>query len=53
MANNTDEAQLLISTMLKEFLSIRNTGDELYYHGFMTGILGLATATKNFTYHEA
>ena len=52
MANNTDEAQLLISTMLKEFLSIRNTGDELYYHGFMTGILGLATATKNFTYHE-
>ena len=52
MANNTDEAQMLISTMLKEFLSIRNTGDELYYHGFMTGILGLATATKNFTYHE-
>ena len=52
MANNTDEAQLLISTMLKEFLSIRNTGNELYYHGFMTGILGLATATKNFTYHE-
>ncbi|MBE6422291.1 AAA family ATPase [Succinivibrio dextrinosolvens] len=52
MANNTDEAQMLISTMLKEFLSIRNTGHELYYHGFMTGILGLATATKNFTYHE-
>ena len=52
MVNNTDEAQMLISTMLKEFLSIRNTGDELYYHGFMTGILGLATATKNFRYHE-
>jgi len=52
MANNTDEAQMLINTMLKEFLSIRNTGNELYYHGFMTGILGLATATKNFTYHE-
>ena len=52
MVNNTDEAQMLISTMLKEFLSIRNTGHELYYHGFMTGILGLATATKNFTYHE-
>ena len=52
MVNNTDDAQMLISTMLKEFLSIRNTGDELYYHGFMTGILGLATATKNFTYHE-
>ena len=52
MVNNTDEAQILISTMLKEFLSIRNTGNELYYHGFMTGILGLATATKNFRYHE-
>ncbi|MGN0893680.1 MAG: PD-(D/E)XK nuclease domain-containing protein, partial [Succinivibrio sp.] len=36
----------------KEFLSIRNTGNELYYHGFMTGILGLAAATKNFKYHE-
>ncbi|SFK25368.1 PD-(D/E)XK nuclease superfamily protein [Succinivibrio dextrinosolvens] len=52
MANNTDEAQMLISSMLKEFLSIRNTGDELYYHGFMIGILGLAAATKNFEYHE-
>ncbi len=52
MANNTDEAQMLINTMLKEFLSIRNTGHELYYHGFMTGILGLATATKNFRYLE-
>ena len=52
MTNNTDEAQMLISTMLKEFLSIRNTGHELYYHGFMTGILGLAAATKNFKYHE-
>ncbi|MGN0893794.1 MAG: PD-(D/E)XK nuclease domain-containing protein, partial [Succinivibrio sp.] len=46
------EAQMLISTMLKEFLSIRNTGDELYYHGFLTGILGLATATKGLEYHE-
>lgn len=52
MANKTDEAQALISSMLKEFLSIRNTGDELYYHGFMIGILGLAAATKNFEYHE-
>ena len=52
MVNNTDDAQMLISTMLKEFLSIRNTGNELYYHGFMTGILGLAAATKSFKYHE-
>ena len=52
MANNTDEAQMLISTMLKEFLSIRNSGDELYYHGFMTGILGIAASTKGLEYHE-
>ncbi|MBO6258493.1 MAG: AAA family ATPase [Succinivibrio sp.] len=52
MNNSADEAQMLISTMLKEFLSIRNTSDELYYHGFMTGILGLATATRGLEYHE-
>lgn len=52
MENKTDEAQKLISSMLKEFLSIRNTGDELYYHGFMTGILGIAAATKGLGYYE-
>ncbi|MBO5565619.1 MAG: PD-(D/E)XK nuclease domain-containing protein, partial [Succinivibrio sp.] len=52
MVNNTDDVQMLINTMLKEFLSIRNTGNELYYHGFLTGILGLASATKNFRYLE-
>ena len=52
MNNSADEAQMLINIMLKEFLSIRNTGDELYYHGFMTGILGLATATRGLEYHE-
>ena len=52
MTNNTDEAQMLMSTMLKEFLSIRNAGDELYYHGFMTGILGIACATKGIEFYE-
>ena len=52
MENKTEEAQMLISTMLKEFLSIRNSGDELYYHGFMTGILGIAASTKGLEYHE-
>ena len=52
MENKTEEAQMLISTMLKEFLSIRNSGDELYYHGFMTGILGIAASTKGLEYYE-
>ncbi|MBO5567173.1 MAG: PD-(D/E)XK nuclease domain-containing protein, partial [Succinivibrio sp.] len=52
MENKTDKAQTLISSMLKEFLSIRNSGDELYYHGFMTGILGIAAAARGLEYHE-
>ena len=52
MANKTDEAQALISSMLKEFLSIRNTGDELYYHGFMVGVIGIASAAKGISFHE-
>ncbi len=47
-----DGAQTLMNSMLKEFLSIRNTGHELYYHGFITGILGLATAAKGIKYYE-
>ena len=38
--------------MSSEFLSIRNSGDELYYHGFMTGILGIAASTKGLEYYE-
>ena len=52
MENKTEEAQPLISTMLKEFLSIRNSGDELYYHGFMVGVLGIASAAKGISFHE-
>ena len=52
MENKTEEAQSLIGTMLKEFLSIRNSGSEFYYHGFMTGVLGLACAVKSIGYHE-
>ena len=52
LENKAEESQELITTMLKEFLSIRNSGSELYYHGFMTGVLGLACAVKGLTYHE-
>ena len=52
MENKTEEAQSLIGTMLKEFLSVRNSGSEFYYHGFMTGVLGLACAAKSIEFHE-
>ena len=52
MENKVEEAQSLIGTMLKEFLSIKNSGSEFYYHGFMTGVLGLACAAKGIEFHE-
>ena len=52
MENKTEEAQALISSMLKEFLSIRNSCDELYYHGFMVGVIGIASAAKGISFHE-
>ena len=38
--------------MLISILSVRNSGSELYYHGFMTGILGFACAAKGVEFHE-
>ena len=52
LENRTEEAQELISSMLISFLSVRNSGSELYYHGFMTGILGFACAAKGVEFHE-
>ncbi|MBO6258798.1 MAG: PD-(D/E)XK nuclease domain-containing protein, partial [Succinivibrio sp.] len=52
MENKVEESQSLIGTMLKEFLSIKNSGSELYYHGFMTGVLGLACAAKSIDFYE-
>ena len=52
LENKADDAQELISSMLMSFLSIRNSGSELYYHGFMTGVLGLACAVKNVDFYE-
>ena len=52
MDNQAEEAQMLIGTMLKEFLSIRNSGSELYYHGFLTGVLGMACASRGIDFQE-
>ncbi|WP_031492704.1 AAA family ATPase [Succinivibrio dextrinosolvens] len=52
LENRTDEAQDLINSMLMSFLSVRNTRSELYYHGFMVGVLGFACASKGIDFHE-
>jgi hypothetical protein len=52
MENNVEEAMPLINRMLKQFLSVRNYGSELYYHGFMLGVIGLAASTRSLTIHE-
>jgi len=52
MENNVEEAMPLINLMLKQFLSVRNYGSELYYHGFMLGVIGLAASTRSLTIHE-
>jgi len=52
MEDNVEEAMPLINLMLKQFLSVRNYGSELYYHGFILGIVGLAASTRNLTVHE-
>jgi len=52
MENNVEEAASLMNDMLVQFLSVRNYGSELYYHGFMLGVIGLAASTRNLTVHE-
>ncbi len=52
LENKTEESQVLISSMLKQFLSIRNSGSELYYHGFMSAVLGFASSVKGIEYYD-
>ena len=47
MENKVEEAEPLLSDMLKQFLSVRNTASEFYYHGFMTSVLGFASAARD------
>ena len=46
MTNKIQEAKALINSLLKQFISIRNSGSELYYHGFMLGLLSIAAASR-------
>ena len=45
--NHTEDAQKLINALLKQFISIRNSSSEFYYHGFLLGILGISAASQN------
>ncbi|MBQ9220851.1 PD-(D/E)XK nuclease domain-containing protein, partial [Succinivibrio sp.] len=39
--NDKDEVQRLINELLLNFVSVRNTAYESYYHGFLTGVLSM------------
>ena len=39
MSNDIAKAQDIINTVLKTYISIRHSGSEQYYHGFMQGLL--------------
>ena len=39
--NGKDEVQALINELLINFVSVRNTANESYYHGFLAGILSI------------
>ncbi|SPT71846.1 Predicted AAA-ATPase [Anaerobiospirillum thomasii] len=39
MSNDIARAQDIINTVLKTYISIRHSGHEQYYHGFMQGLL--------------
>lgn len=46
LKGRVQEAKALIDALPKQFISIRNSGSELYYHGFMLGLLGPAAARR-------
>ncbi len=41
--NKPETVQNIINDMLSNFLSIRNTAQESYYHAFLSGVLSIAT----------
>jgi len=47
MTNNVEEAKKLIDDLLLTFISVKNSGYESYYHGFLLGILGPAAKARN------
>ena len=45
-AGEADKASDIIEDMLVSFISIRNTGYEYFYHGFMLGILSMTITNR-------
>ena len=55
MENEIKPAEELMNSMLMQFLTFRNSGSELYYHGFVLGSIGLIGSThgiKTLEEHE-
>ncbi|MBQ7738601.1 MAG: AAA family ATPase [Desulfovibrionaceae bacterium] len=46
LANETNDVCSVINQFLTHFISIRNTGHEFYYHGFILGILTMVAQTE-------
>ncbi|MBQ7738081.1 MAG: AAA family ATPase [Desulfovibrionaceae bacterium] len=46
LANETNDVCTVINQFLTHFISIRNTGHEFYYHGFLLGILTMVAPIK-------
>ena len=47
LANETDNVRNVFNQLLTRFISIRTTGHEFYYHGFIHGILAMAASQKS------
>ena len=47
LSNDTNNIWTIINQFLTNFISIRNTGSEFYYHGFILGILTMVASRKN------
>ncbi|MBQ7738872.1 MAG: PD-(D/E)XK nuclease domain-containing protein, partial [Desulfovibrionaceae bacterium] len=44
LANEANDAEEILNLLLGQFISIRNSGNELFYHGFMLGLLSMVAA---------
>ena len=45
--NEIKVAKKLLSELLRKFISLRDTGGEFFYHGFLQGILAMVVASED------
>ena len=46
LTNQYDDARIIIDNLLGTFISIRDTGNEFFYHGFIQGVLSLVVRSE-------